>query len=136
MVSFGLVSIPVRLFPATSSQDISFNELHTTCHSRLKRIRWCPIDKIEVPADQVVKGYEYTKGQYVEMSDEDFDKLPIPSKHTVEVASFVDAKEIDPVYYDSTYVLEPDEAGKKPFGPLHARVEVEKHGCGGSYHHP
>lgn len=115
MVSFGLVSIPVRMYPATSSQDIAFNELHSTCHSRLKRIRWCPVDKIEVPGDQVVKGYEYTKGQYVEMSDEDFEKLPIPSKHTVEVGSFVDAKEIDPVYYDSTYVLEPDEAGKKPF---------------------
>ncbi len=115
MVSFGLVSIPVRLYPATSSQDIAFNELHSTCHSRLKRIRWCPVDKIEVPDDQVVKGYEYTKGQYVEMTDEDFESLPIPSKHTVEVQSFVDAKEIDPVFYDSTYVLEPDEAGKKPF---------------------
>ncbi|HEY3779645.1 MAG TPA: Ku protein [Fimbriimonadaceae bacterium] len=115
VVSFGLVSIPVRLYPATSSKDIAFNELHTKCHGRLKRIRWCPVDKYEVPADEVIKGYEYTKGQYVELTDEDFESLPIPSKHTVEVTSFVKSKEIDPVYYDSSYVLEPEEAAKKPY---------------------
>lgn len=115
VVSFGLVSIPVRLYPATGSQDIAFHELHSTCHSRLKRLRWCPVDKVEVPQDQVIKGYEYTKGQYVELTDEDFENLPIPSKHTIEVASFVKAEEIDPVYYDTSYVLEPDEAGKKPY---------------------
>ena len=115
VVSFGLVSIPVRLYPATSSKDIAFHELHTKCHSRLKRIRWCPVDKEEIPADEVIKGYEYTKGQYVELTDEDFEQLPIPSKHTVEVSRFVKAEEIDPVYYDSSYVLEPEEAAKKPY---------------------
>lgn len=115
VVSFGMVSIPVRLYPATSSQDIAFNELHTKCHGRLKRIRWCPIDKYEVPADEVVKGYEYAKGQYVEMSDEDFEDLPIPSKHTVALDTFVKSEEIDPVYYDTSYVLEPEEIGKKPY---------------------
>jgi DNA end-binding protein Ku len=103
------------MFPATGSQDIAFHELHSTCHSRLKRLRWCPVDKAEVPGDQVIKGYEYAKGQYVELTDEDFENLPIPSKHTIEVASFVKAEEIDPVFYDTSYVLEPDEAGKKPF---------------------
>jgi len=115
VVSFGLVSIPVRLFPATSSKDIAFHELHSTCHSRMKRLRWCPVDKVEVPADQVIKGYEYAKGQYVELTDEDFENLPIPSKHTVEVNTFVESKEIDPVFYDTSYVLEPEEAGKKPY---------------------
>jgi DNA end-binding protein Ku len=115
VVSFGLVSIPVRLYPATTSRDIAFNELHSTCHSRLKRLRWCPVDKKEVPADEVIKGYEYTKGQYVELTEEDFESLPIPSKHTVEVGSFVKSEEIDPVYYDTSYVLEPEEAGKKPY---------------------
>src|SRR5437879_4691844 len=126
VVSFGLVSIPVHLQPATSSKDISFNELHSTCHSRLKRIRWCPVEKKEVSADEVVKGYEYAKGQYVELSDEDFDNLPIPSKHTVEVAQFVKESEIDPVYFDSSYVLEPDDAGRKPFALLmHAMKDKE-----------
>ena len=115
VVSFGMVSIPVRLFPATQSRDIAFNELHSTCHSRLKRLRWCPVHKIEVTAAEVIKGYEYTKGQYIELSEDDFESLPIPSKHTVEVQNFVDAKEIDPVFYDTSYVLEPEEAGKKPY---------------------
>ena len=121
VISFGLVSIPVRLFPATSEKDISFNELHEPCKSRLKRIRWCPFHNKEVTADEVIKGYEYAKGQYVEMQEEDFEKLPIPSKHTIEVSAFVESTEIDPVYYDTTYSLEPDEAGKKPFALfLHA----------------
>lgn len=121
VISFGLVSIPVRLYPATSEKDISFNELHGECKSRLKRVRWCPFHNREVSADEVVKGYEYAKGQYVEMEEDDFEKLPIPSKHTIEVSAFVNRDEIDPVYYDSTYTLEPDEAGKKPFALfLHA----------------
>jgi DNA end-binding protein Ku len=62
-----------------------------------------------------MKGYEYTKGQYVEMTDEDFEKVPLPSKKTIEVGKFVNAEEIDPVYYDTAYILEPDEMGKKPF---------------------
>jgi DNA end-binding protein Ku len=123
VVSFGLVSIPVRLFPATSSKDIAFHELHSKCHSRMKRIRWCPVDKVEVPGDEVVKGYEYSKGQYVELTEEDFENLPIPSKHTVEVANFVKSEEIDPVFYDTSYALEPEEAGKKPYALfMHALI--------------
>src|SRR4051812_41574960 len=126
VVSFGLVSIPVHLQPATSSKDIAFNELHKTCHSRLKRLRWCPVEKKEVTSDEVIKGYEYTKGQYVEMTDEDFDNLPIPSKHTVEVSTFVKSEEIDPVFYDTSYVLEPEEAGRKPWVLfMHALNEKE-----------
>jgi DNA end-binding protein Ku len=124
VVSFGMVSIPVRLHPATTSKDISFNELHSVCKSRLKRQRFCPHCDRAVEADEVIKGYEYSKGQYVEMSEEDFEQLPIPSKHTIDVATFVKGEQIDPVYYDSSYVLEPDEAGKKPFALfMHALSE-------------
>lgn len=115
VVTFGMVSIPVRLYPATSSKDIAFNELHAPCKSRLKRQRWCPVCAREVTGDEVVKGYEYTKGQYVQMSEEDFENIPIPSKRTIQVARFVKGEEIDPVYYDSAYVLEPEELGKKPY---------------------
>jgi len=115
VVSFGMVSIPVRMVPATSSKDIAFNELHQPCKSRLKRQRWCPVCAREVAGDEVVKGYEYAKGQYVQMSDEDFESVPIPSKHTIEVARFVKGEEIDPVFYDTAYVLEPEDIGKKPY---------------------
>lgn len=115
MVSFGMVSIPVRLAPATSSKDITFNELHKTCHSRMKRQRMCPVCNKEVPGDEVVKGYEWAKGQYIELTEEDFEKLPIPSKHTIEVDRFVKLGDIDPVYFDTAYVLEPEEAAKKPW---------------------
>lgn len=115
VVTFGMVSIPVRMYPATSSKDIAFNELHSVCHSRMKRLRWCPTCNREVAGDEVIKGYEYTKGQYVEMSDEDFEKVPLPSKRTIEVNKFVKGEEIDPVFYDTAYVLEAEDIGKKPF---------------------
>lgn len=115
VVSFGMVSIPVRLSPATSSKDIAFNELHKTCHSRMKRVRTCPVCNKEVPGDEVVKGYEWAKGQYVELTEQDFESLPLPSKHTIEVDRFVKLEEIDPVFYESAYVLEPEEAAQKPW---------------------
>lgn len=115
MVSFGMVSIPVRMSPATSSKDITFNELHKVCHSRMKRQRWCPVCSKEVPTDEVMKGYEWAKGQYVELTEEDFEKLPLPSKHTIEVDRFVQLADIDPVFFDSAYVLEPEEMAKKPW---------------------
>lgn len=115
VVTFGMVSIPVKMYPATSSKDIAFNELHSTCHSRLKRLRWCPVCQREVAGDEVIKGYQYTKDQYVEMTDEDFEKVPLPSKKTIEVGKFVKGEDIDPVYYDTAYLLEPEAIGKKPF---------------------
>lgn len=115
MVSFGMVSIPVRLSPATTSKDITFNELHSVCHSRMKRQRMCPVCNKEVPGNEVVKGYEWAKGQYIELTEDDFEKLPIPSKHMIEVDRFVKLDEIDPVFFDSAYVLEPEEAAMKPW---------------------
>lgn len=124
VVSFGLVSIPVRLSPATTSRDIAFNELHLECKSRLKRQRWCPHCQREVPGNEVMKGYEYAKGQYVQMTEEDFEKVPLPSKHTIEIAAFVRHEQIDPVFFDTAYVLEPEDLGKKPFALfMHALTE-------------
>ncbi len=114
-ISFGMVSIPVKLYPATSDKDIALNELHTVCHTHLKRKRWCPHCEKDVQGDEVIKGYQYAKGQFVELTDEDFEKLPLPSKHTIDVSAFVKGEDIDPVYYDSAYSIEPDEAGAKAF---------------------
>ena len=117
-ITFGMISIPVKLFGATESKDIAFNNLHKTCKSRLKQKRWCPVDDREVFQDELVKGYEYTKDQYVEITDEDLEALPLPSKHTIELTSFVKQAQIDPVYFERTYYLEPDQIGVKPYALL------------------
>ncbi len=118
VISFGMVSIPVKLYTATQSKDISFHLLHEECHSRLKQKRWCPFHDREVEWGEIVRGYEYARDQYVVMADEDFDKLPLPSKHMIELSAFVKSDEIDPVYYEKTYYLEPDETGVKPYALL------------------
>ena len=122
-IGFGMVSIPVKLFGATESKDISFNLLHATCGTRLKQLRWCPTDEQEVPWNETVRGYEYAKDQYVTLTDEDFEKLPLPSKHTIELTAFVKEDEIDPVYYERSYHLAPDERGEKAYALLIRTLE-------------
>jgi DNA end-binding protein Ku len=122
-IGFGMVSIPVKLFGATESKDISFNLLHATCGTRLKQLRWCPTHEQEVPWNETVRGYEYAKDQYVTLTDEDFEKLPLPSKHTIDLAAFVKEDEIDPVYYERSYHLAPDERGEKAYALLIRTLE-------------
>jgi DNA end-binding protein Ku len=113
-----MISIPVKLFGATESKDIAFNTLHQECKSRLKQKRWCPVHDREVFQDEIVRAFEYTKDQYVEIEDADLEQLPVPSKHTIELTSFVKQVEIDPVYFERTYYLEPDQVGAKPYALL------------------
>jgi DNA end-binding protein Ku len=117
-ITFGMISIPVKLFGATESKDLAFNTLHKECKSRLKQKRWCPVDDREVFQDEVVKAFEYSKDSYVEILDEDIESLPVPSKHTIELTSFVNQSEIDPVYFERTYYLEPEQIGAKPYALL------------------
>jgi DNA end-binding protein Ku len=118
-ISFGLVSIPVKLYTATESKDIAFRQIHDDeCQSRIRQLRWCPVHEREVPYGEIARGYEYTKDRYVVLDEEDFDSLPLPSKHTINLDAFVDASEIDPIFYERSYYLEPDEAGAKPFALL------------------
>jgi DNA end-binding protein Ku len=118
VISFGMVSIPVKLYPATESKDISFHLLHKKCHNRVKQMRWCPTDDEQVEWNDTERGYEYAKGQYVVLTEEDFEKLPLPSKHTIDLSAFVKAEEIDPIYYEKAYYLEPEETGTKPYSLL------------------
>jgi DNA end-binding protein Ku len=118
VISFGMVSIPVKLYTGTESKDISFHMLHKTDNARIKMQRFCPEDERTVEMSEIVRGYEYARDQYVILTEEDFEKLPLPSKHTIELAQFVEAEEIDPVYYEKTYYLEPDEKGVKPYSLL------------------
>lgn len=118
VISFGMVAIPVRLYPATSSKDVAFNMLHEKCKSRLNQKRWCPVCEAEVAWDEIVKGYQYSKDQYVIFTEEDFEKAPVATKHTVNLSTFVKAQDIDPVYYEKSYYLEPEDTAKKSFALL------------------
>ena len=122
-------SHPGGLYTATESQDISFRQIHDAdCHIRINQQRWCPVHEEVVGYDEIVRGYEYEKDQYVILDDEDFEQLPLPSKHTIDLTAFVKAEEIDPVYYEKTYYLEPEETGVKPFALLmRALQEKEPH---------
>jgi DNA end-binding protein Ku len=122
-ISFGMVSIPVKLYGATESKDISFHLLHATDSTRLKQVRWCPTDDAEVPWSETVRGYEYAKGQYVVLTDEDFEKLPLPSRHTIDLSAFVSESEIDPIFYERTYYLQPEERGEKAYALLLKALE-------------
>ena len=118
VISFGMVSIPVRLFPATESRDVGFRQLRRGTETRVRMMRWDPVERCEVPWDEIVKGYEYAKDRYVVLDDADFENLPLPSKHTIELTAFVREDEIDPVHYERSYYLAPEEAGVKPWSLL------------------
>ena len=123
VISFGMISIPVRLFPATQAKDISFNQLHKECNSRIKYKKWCPTCDREVADDEIVRGFQYEKDRYAVLTEEDLEKLPVASKHTIDLAAFVKAEEIDPVHYEKSYYLEPEEAGLKPYALLMRALE-------------
>ena len=114
-ISFGMVVIPIKLYIATESKDIGFVTLHTTCHTRLRQKRFCPFHGEDVANDEITRGYEYSKDQYVVMEDSDFEELPVPSTRQIEITRFIDLKSIDPIYYERSYMLEPDGVGVKPF---------------------
>lgn len=119
VISFGLVSIPVRLFSAGQpAGEISFNLLHKTCGSRLKQQYICIAEEVVVPRDEMIKGYEYEEGTYVTFSDEELKALAEQSTQTIEITEFVPASAIDPVYFDKPYYIAPDKKGAKPYSLL------------------
>jgi DNA end-binding protein Ku len=104
-----LVNIPIRVFPATeSAATLSFNQLHAECQTRIQQKRWCPHCEREVPLSEVVKGYEFEKGKYVVVTEEDFEKVTIPSTRVINLEQFTDETAIDPMYVDRAYYLAPD----------------------------
>jgi len=118
-VSFGLVSIPVKLYSATeASRAISFNLLHKGCGSRLKQQYLCVKEEVVVPREDMVKGYEFAKDQYVMFTPEELKALEEAGTHTAEITEFVPIEAIDPVYFDKAYYLAPDKGGAKPYALL------------------
>jgi DNA end-binding protein Ku len=115
-ISFGLVSIPVKLYTASnSSASISFNLLHRKCGSRLKQQYICSKEETVVSRDEMVKGYEFNKDQYVQFTDEELKAFEEQATQTIDVVEFVPINKVDPVYYDKPYYLGPDKGGAKPY---------------------
>jgi len=108
-LKISLVNIPVKVFPATeSSGTISFNQLHAECQTRIRQKRWCEHCNREVPNSEIVKGYEFEKGRYVVVSEDDFDKVRPESTRVIDLVQFADESSIDPIYVDRAYYLAPD----------------------------
>lgn len=122
-ISFGLVHVPVKLYPATERKDIKFNFLHEACKTPIKYERFCPTCETEVPQEQIVRGYEYEKGRYVILRDEDMANLPLETARNMDIVDFVDLKEIDPVYFDKSYYLAPGDGGEKAYELLKQAME-------------
>ena len=122
-ISFGMVAIPIKLFPATQSNSLSFVQMHSTCNTRIKQQKYCPHHESNVPNDEIVRAFEFAKDQYLAMDDDDFKDLPVSSTHSIEIVQFVDASEIDPVFFNSTYYTEPDGVGAKPYYLLKKALE-------------
>src|SRR5215472_1459111 len=118
-VSFGLVAIPVKLYTATQSANaISFNLLHKKDGSRLRQQYVCQKEGVVVERDEMVKGYEFAKDQYVQFTNEEIKALEEVGTHSVEISEFVPIESVDPVYYDKTYYLAPDKGAAKPYALL------------------
>ena len=117
-LTFGMISIPIELSPAARSERISFNQLHSVCHSRLKQPLYCPTCEKFVERSEIEKGYEYEKDQYLLFKQEELDEIEPDSAQAMEILSFVKAAEIDPVYFDASYYAKPAEAGVRAYNLL------------------
>jgi len=114
-ITFGLITIPVRLYAAARTERVSFNQIHGVCGSRIKQQTYCPQCDRVVERSELVKGYEVEKDRYVIVNDEDVKQIAPPSSDNMEILEFVKAEGIDPIYYDASYFMVPEEAGKKAY---------------------
>ena len=125
-ISFGLVSFPVRLHSAARGETVHFHMLHEKDHSRVKEVWYCAEEDKPIERSEIVKGYEYSKGRYVIVEDEELKKIAPPTATTMEVVQFVAADEVDPIYFERSYYVAPDEKLSKPYSLfMHALVETE-----------
>ena len=118
-ISFGLVYIPVAVYSATREEKLSFRQLRSSDLSPIKYKKVAEADSKEVPAEQIVKGFEYERGHYVVMKDEDFEKVRIESTHSIDITDFVDLEQVDPKFFYKPYFLEPQKGGEKAYAVLH-----------------
>ena len=118
-ISFGLVYIPISVYPATREEKLSFRQLRASDHSPIKYKKVAEVDLKEVPAAEIVKGFEYERGQFVIMKEEDFAKVKIESTHSIDITDFVELEQVDPKFFYKPYFLEPQKGGEKAYALLH-----------------
>jgi DNA end-binding protein Ku len=109
-INFGLVNIPIGLAVAQQRKDVSFRTLHRECGTPIKQKRWCPVHERDVEADELVKGWEFTKGQFVMVEESDFEAVALQRSQSVDIDRFVSLEDVDPIYFDRTYYLSPADA--------------------------
>jgi DNA end-binding protein Ku len=125
-ISFALVSIPISLFSATRRNELSFHYLHKKDMSPVSYKRFCDTENTEVPWEEITKGYEYEKERYIEITDEDLDKADVELTKTIQIQEFVQEDEIDPVYFDKPYYLEPQKGGERAYALMRDALAVAK----------
>ncbi len=126
-LTFGLISMPVRLFSGARSSGISFNMLHRPDKQRVKQQYYCPADNQVVDRSDIVKGYEFRKGEYIVIEPEEIKKIEPKTAKTMEILEFVKASEVDPVYFESSYYMLPEEAGRRPYALLTKALEESEY---------
>ncbi|MFQ5694874.1 MAG: Ku protein [Terriglobia bacterium] len=122
-LSFGLITIPIRLHAAARGERISFNQLHKECHARVRQPLYCPTCERMIERSETIKGYEYEKGQYVLVQEEELKKIAPPSASTLDILEFVKLTDVDAIYFDSSYYVLPEEAGRKAYHLLMQTME-------------
>src|SRR2546428_6139136 len=125
-ISFALVSIPISVFSATRKNELSFHYLHKNDMSPVSNKRFCDQEEVEVPWEEITRGYEYEKGQYIEITDEDLDKADIELTKTIQIVEFVHEEQIDPLYFDKPYYLEPQKGGERPYALMRDALAQSK----------
>ncbi len=124
-LAFGLVVIPVRLYAATEHKTPSFNLLHRDCHGPVRYRKWCPVCDREVEQEEIVRGFEYQKGHWVTFSPEELGAMPGPASHVIEILDFVNLSDVDPVFFEKSYFLEPREGAEKAYRLLFSAMKEE-----------
>src|ERR1700756_2064704 len=126
-LTFGLISMPIRLFSGARSSGISFNMLHRTDLQRIKQQLICSEENVPVSRDEIVKGYEYRKDEYVIIEPEEIKKIEPKTAKAMEILEFVKADEVDPIYFESSYFVTPEEAGRRPYALLCKALEESQY---------
>ncbi len=117
-LTFGLISVPIRLFAAARREHVSFNMLHNVCNTRIKQQLYCPTCERVVERNEIVKGYEVSKDSYVVVEPEELEKIAPPSERNMDIVQFVKLEEVDPIYFDASYYVMPEDPGRKAYGLL------------------
>lgn len=121
-ISFGMVNIPVKAYKSTDEKTVAFNQLHAACGGRIKAPKWCASCDVALEAEDIIRGYEISKGTYVRVTDADLDSVPMPTVKAIEIVRFVPASEIDPVTVNKSYYIGPDEVAGKAYELLHTAL--------------